>query len=139
MDALTTTLTHLVPRLDADQVPSPAADSSEVSEREFAAARRNKIRSYAQQFESHARVARQVTALWAAGLPMTALQSDIRAYENLDLARVNAAASKYAAASGMAILLVGDLARVEKGIRELKLGDVVVLDEYGTPVADSGR
>jgi hypothetical protein len=33
------------------------------------------------------------------------------------------------------VLLVGDLAKIEAGIRETKLGDVVVLDAEGKPVS----
>jgi hypothetical protein len=30
---------------------------------------------------------------------------------------------------------VGDVAKIEPGVRELKLGEIVVLDEEGRPIA----
>lgn len=46
---------------------------------------------------------------------------------------VNAAAKKYAKPSGATLLLVGDLSKIESGVRELNLGGVVVLDAQGNP------
>jgi hypothetical protein len=36
------------------------------------------------------------------------------------------------------LLLVGDRAKIERGVSELKLGEVVVLDEEGKPVGGGG-
>jgi zinc protease len=47
---------------------------------------------------------------------------------------VNAAAAKYAQPSGAALLLVGDLSKIEAGIRKLNLGEIVRLDVEGRPV-----
>jgi len=47
---------------------------------------------------------------------------------------VNSAAAKYAAPAGTSILLVGDLSKIEAGIRELNLGEVVILDVEGKPL-----
>ena len=51
------------------------------------------------------------------------------------LAAVNAAAAKYAAPAGTTLLLVGDLSKIEAGVRELNLGEIVILDVEGKPAA----
>jgi zinc protease len=65
---------------------------------------------------------------------MTALQAETDELAKLQLAGVNSVAAKYAAPAGTAILLVGDLSQIEAGIRELNLGEVIVLDVEGKPV-----
>ncbi|MBA2605567.1 MAG: hypothetical protein H0U96_01710, partial [Acidobacteria bacterium] len=52
----------------------------------------------------------------------------------LQLGAVNTTAAKYAALLGTSLLLVGDLSQIEAGIRELNLGEIVILDAEGKPV-----
>jgi zinc protease len=105
-----------------------------ISETELTTARLARIRGYAQQFEGYTRVADQIVQLWAAGLPMTDLQRETDELARLQLGAVNAAAAKYAAPAGASLLLVGDLSQIEAGIRELNLGEIVILDVEGKPV-----
>jgi zinc protease len=107
------------------------AGAKPITEKEFTTAQLTKIRGYSQQFESFARVSRQVTELWVAGLPMTTLQTESDELAKLGLAAVNAAAAKYAAPAATSILLVGDLAKIEADIRALNLGEIVILDRDG--------
>lgn len=109
------------------------AGEKPISAEEFANARLTKIRGYAQQFEGYGRVAQQVGDLWIAGLPMTNLQAETDEIAKLQIAAVNAAAAKYAAVAGSSIILVGDLSVIEAGIRELNLGEIVILDVEGKP------
>jgi zinc protease len=110
------------------------AGAKPVSDTELTAARLTKIRGYAQQFESVGRVNDQILALWAVRLPMVELQKEPESLLAATLAAVNAAAAKYGAPAGASLLLVGDLSKVEAGIRELKLGEIVHLDVEGRPV-----
>ena len=64
---------------------------------------------------------------------MTALQKESDQFAALKLANVNAAAAKYADPANSSLLVVGDLAKIEAGIRELKLGEIVILDYEGRP------
>ena len=105
-----------------------------VTEDELASARLQKVRGYSQRFESLSRVNDQVLDLWTWGLPMTELQEEPERLQKATLAAVNAAAAKYAAPATASLLLVGDLARIESAVRELKIGDVVRLDVEGRPV-----
>ncbi len=111
------------------------AGAKPVSETELTAARLGKVRGYAQQFEAIGRVGDQIIALWTAGLPMSELQRETTGLEGANLAAVNAAAAKYAAPSGTTLLLVGDLSKIEAGVRELNLGEYVILDVEGKPAA----
>jgi zinc protease len=101
---------------------------------EFNTARLAKTRGYAQQFEAYQRIGQQISDLWIAGLPMTYLQAETDELNKLQLGPVNAIAAKYAAPAKTSILLVGDLSKIEAGIRELNLGEIVILDNEGRPV-----
>jgi len=111
------------------------AGEKPVSEKELTDAKHERIRGYAQQFESMSRVADQITSLWVVGLPTTELQREPDELQKATLDSVNAAARKFAAPSGATLLLVGDLSKIESGVRELNLGEVVILDVEGRPVA----
>jgi zinc protease len=109
------------------------AGEKPITESELAYAKTARVRGYAQQFESLGRIAGQVAELWALGLPMSELEREPQEIEKTTLAQANAAARKYASA-GFALLLVGDAAKTEAAVRELKLGEVVRLDVEGRPV-----
>lgn len=109
------------------------AGEKPVSETELTDAKHERVRGYAQQFESMGRVADQITNLWVVGLPMAELQKEPDELQKASLESVNAAAKKYAAPSGATLLLVGDLSKIEAGVRDLNLGEVVILDAEGKP------
>ena len=111
------------------------AGEKPVSEKELADARNNRVRGYAQQFESLSRVARQVRDLWTLGLPVSELQRQVEEFQKATREAVNASAEKYANPANATLLLVGDLSKIEAGIRELKIGEVVVIDAEGKPAA----
>ena len=52
----------------------------------------------------------------------------------MTLEAARAAAKKYAVPDRATVVLVGDRSKIEAGIRETKLGDVVILDAEGRPV-----
>ncbi|MCM3872641.1 MAG: insulinase family protein, partial [Pyrinomonadaceae bacterium] len=106
-----------------------------ITELELTTAKHSRIRGYAQQFEAVSRIAGQVAGLWVAGLPMTELQREPSEFERATLSAVNAVAQKYSAPGGVTLLLVGDLAKIEAGVRELNLGEIIILDNEGKPVA----
>ena len=80
-------------------------------------------------------LAQQIADLWALGLPMAELQRESEETQKVTLEAARAAAQKYAVPSRSTVLLVGDRSKIEAGIRETKLGDVVILDAEGRPVA----
>jgi zinc protease len=107
------------------------AGEKPVSETELTNAKHERIRGYAQQFESMGRVADQISDLWVTDMPMSELQREPDELQKATLDSVNAAARKYAATSGATLLLVGDLSKIESGVRDLNLGEVVLLDAEG--------
>ena len=110
------------------------AGAKPVSETELTSARFAKVRGYAQQFESLGRVADQILGLWTLRLPVAELQQEPEKLMSVPLAAVNAAAAKYAVPSGATLLLVGDLSKIEAGIRKLNPGEIVLLDVEGRPI-----
>ncbi len=93
-----------------------------------------RVRGYAQQFESLGRIAGQVAQYWALGLPMSEIQREPEEIGKMTLEAVNGAAKKYAVPSRASLLLVGDAAKIEEGVRSLNLGEVVTLDVEGKPI-----
>jgi zinc protease len=106
-----------------------------ITDVELAAAREARVRGYAQQFESLQRIAQQVAELWGSGLPMSELQREVDVTSQMEMAAVAAAAKRYALPDRSTLLLVGDLSKIEPEIRSLNLGEIVVLDAEGKPVA----
>jgi zinc protease len=102
-----------------------------ITDQELMTAKHARIRGYAQQFEAVGRIADQVAGLWVARLPMTELQKEPTELERATLSSVNAVAQKYSAPAGVSLLLVGDLAKIEAGVRELNLGEIIILDNEG--------
>ena len=111
------------------------AGDKPVSDKELVDARNTRVRGYAQQFESMSEVAGQIEELWNYGLPLTELQREPDELQKTSLDSVNAAAQKYARPSGASLLLVGDASKIESGIRELNLGEIVMLDAEGNPLS----
>lgn len=104
-----------------------------ITPEEFENARLQRVRGYAQEFEAYQQVAGTIAQLWSWGLPMSELQaqSDRLAGVTLDAAR--AAAARYAKPEASAIVVVGDRATIEPSLRELKAGEIVVIDDEGKP------
>ncbi|HYK42920.1 MAG TPA: pitrilysin family protein [Thermoanaerobaculia bacterium] len=109
------------------------AGARPISEAEFAAARATRVRGYAQGFEALSRINGRIADLWSEEIPMTELQREYDEAAKATLAQATAAAQKYAKTDRAGILLVGDRAKIESGVKELKLGEIVVLDAEGKP------
>jgi zinc protease len=109
------------------------AGARPISQEEFDAQKARIVRGYAQQFEALSRVAAQIADLWTEGLPMTELQREYDETSKVTLEAARAAAGKYARPEKAALLLVGDRAKIEPGVKELNVGEIVLLDEEGKP------
>ena len=124
--------------VEFDREMKALAGAKPISEEEFVTARERRLRGYAQQFESLGRLSQQVADNWILGLPATELQREYDATTSASLAQALAAAKKYAKPEAATLLLVGDRQKIEPGIRELQLGEIVVLDAEGKPVTGTG-
>ena len=110
------------------------ASTKPIGGEELAHAKTRRVRGYAQQFESLARIATQVGNLWTLGLPMTELQREYDATAKVTPEQVASATKTYVRPEAASMLLVGDRSKVEAAVRELKLGEVVLVDIEGKPV-----
>jgi zinc protease len=117
--------------VEIDKELKDLAGSRPISAEEFETARLRKLRGYAQQFESYSRVAEELASLWTLGLPASELQREADEAAKATLPEVLGAASKYAQPGQAGLLVVGDRSKIEAGLRELNLGELVVLDSEG--------
>ena len=114
---------------------SDIAGGKPVTAEELGKAKANLIRGYAQQFELMERMSRQrIGYFWSRGMPLSEMQREPDELEKTTLEQVNTVARKYAQPRNSTLLLVGDLAKIEAGVREVVNGDVVVLDAEGRQV-----
>ena len=105
-----------------------------ITEAELTDAKGARLRSYAQDFETVGQLVGLIADLWQMGLPLSELQRLPDETQRATLAAVNAAAKKYGLADKSTLILVGDLSKIEQGIRELNLGEVIILDAEGRPI-----
>jgi zinc protease len=113
---------------------SNLAGAKPISQAELTTAQQGRVRGYSQQFESLSRISGQIATLWAQNLQMSELQREVDVTGTATMEQVAAASKKYVAPDKLSLLLVGDLAKIEPGIRSLNLGEVVILDVEGKPV-----
>jgi zinc protease len=107
------------------------AGAKPISEVELAEAKANRVRGFAQQFESVGRVAGIVADLWSYGLPMSDLQREPDELAKATGITVNTVAQRYANVEKSMLLLVGDRSKIEDSVQGLNLGEVVVIDDEG--------
>jgi zinc protease len=107
------------------------AGEKPITAEELASAKANRIRGYAQRFDSLSKITEQISRLWVLDLPLSELQQYTTGIAKVTLAEVNSAAQKYVQPSSASLLLVGDLAKFNSEIRALNLGKVVILGADG--------
>ncbi|HTP13390.1 MAG TPA: insulinase family protein, partial [Bacteroidota bacterium] len=110
------------------------AGSRPISEQELAEAKANRIRGFAQQFESLHRIGSIVADLWSYGLPTTELQREQNGLEAATTSQVNSVVRKYAVPSESMFVLVGDLSKIEAPVGAVGFGEIVVLDDEGNRI-----
>jgi zinc protease len=110
------------------------AGGKPISEDEFAAAKQTMVRGFPQSFEAYSRVGDEIERLWTLGLPMSELQREYDDAAKATLPAALAAARMHARPERAWMILVGDRARIEAKVRDLKIGEVVVIDAEGRPV-----
>ncbi len=111
------------------------AGGKPISEDEFASAKQTKVRGFAQTFESYSRVSDQIERLWTLGLPMSELQGEYDEAAKATLPAAIAAAKLHARPDRASMILVGDRGKIEGKVRDLKIGDIVVVDAEGRPAS----
>ncbi len=89
---------------------------------------------YAGRFETPADIASQVAALIPYDVPLASLSDFEKKVSEVTAADVQRVASKYIDPSKLAIVIVGDRAKIEQQIRALKLAPVELRDKNGRPI-----
>ena len=92
------------------------------------------IKGFSQRFSSTGWIANQLADQVKFGLPENNLDRYIPSVQAVAAASAGAAAGKYIHPSALLYVIVGDVAKIESGIRELKIGDIGYLDAAGNPV-----
>lgn len=110
------------------------AGTRPITREELDFARESRVRGYAQQFEGVGRIAGQIAELWTLGLPTTELQREVDVTSAATAEQVKAAGARWVKPDATTLLLVGDRSRIESGVRDLRLGEIVILDAEGKPV-----
>lgn len=104
------------------------------SDEELSSAKANYVKSLPGRFETLGDLSSAASTLFMYDLPMdyyTALPDRITAVTAEDVKRV---AERALVKDDMALILVGDKAAIEEGIKGLSLGDLVIVDTHGQPV-----
>ena len=78
----------------------------------------------------------QAVDLVSFDLPLEEIQKYPEFIEAITLNEVNDAASKYIDSTRAIAVVVGDLTEIEQKVRDLNLGEVIVVDALGKPYSE---
>ena len=102
------------------------------SELEFV--KKGLVGGFALAFETPAQIAGSLQGIVLYGLPENYFNNYLQNIEAVQLDDVQRVAKKYLDASKMAVVVVGDLAKIKDGVVALKLGQTVMCDLDGHPL-----
>jgi zinc protease len=89
---------------------------------------------YPKEFETISQIGRKLNDLVTYNLPEDYYNSYVSSINGVAQEDVSAAGKKYVRTDNMLFVIVGDLEKIESGIRELNLGEIHYLDSEGNPV-----
>ncbi len=95
------------------------------------------VLGYARQFESVGQLAYALQNQKVLGLPPDDFLRYPERVSSVDLATANRTAREVYHPNDIAIIVIGDLSKIEKPVRDLKLGPVVRLDRDGRRIAET--
>jgi zinc protease len=91
-------------------------------------------KSYAQNFQSFSQIAGQIVEQVMYDLPEDNLQRYVPSISAVDANTATAVAKKYIHPNALLYVIVGDVAKIEPGLRELNIGEIGYLDAEGNPI-----
>jgi zinc protease len=104
-----------------------------VTAAEIADAKDRMVKQLAGRWETGGAVAGALSEIETYGLPKDYYATYADVLRKASDAEVNAAAKKFVAPNQLVWVVIGDRAKIESGIKELKLGDIQILDADGHP------
>ncbi len=104
-----------------------------LTSKEIADAKDRMTKTLAGRWETSAAVAGALREIVAYGLPDDYYATYASQVQRATDAQINAAARRFVAPDQVVWVVVGDRAKIEPGLRELNLGDIVALDADGSP------
>ncbi len=104
------------------------------TEEEFVKTRENRILRLPGSWETIAAIGNSIAAIVRYGLPDDHYETYPERLRALKLSQISQAAQSLIHADNLVWVIVGDLAKIEEGIRELNLGEIYQVDAAGNPV-----
>jgi len=101
---------------------------------ELEIAKTNLTRGFAQRFETLGRLVDQVVDVVSFELPLEDIQNYPLLMEQVSLEQAREAARKYLSPEDAVAVIVGDLKQIEQPIRDLNLGEVLIMNAYANQV-----
>jgi zinc protease len=111
------------------------AGARPVSGEEFTSIMRNMTSRLAGRFETISALEAAAIAQLNLNLPADYWANYSKNLRSLNEAQLDAAAKKFVRPNELVWIVIGDLSKIEAGIRELNIGEVVRLDADGKPIA----
>ena len=105
-----------------------------MTEEELAYAKKGAIGNFALTFETPAQIANSLANIVVYNLPEDYYRNYLLNLDAVKLDEIQNVAKKYLDTSHMAVVVVGDLAKIKEGVVKLNLGEVVVCDVNGNPL-----
>lgn len=105
-----------------------------MTEEELAFVKRGVAGNFALTFETPGQIAGMLQNVVLYNLPQDYFDHYLQNVNAVTLDDVNRAAAKYLDPATMAVVVVGDLAKIEKGMRASNFGEVTLLDVTGRPL-----
>ncbi len=110
------------------------AGSLPIGDEELSETKKYITLSYPRDFETISQIAGKLGELVTYNLPKDYFNQYVQAIDKVSAGDVVAAAKQYIQPEHMLFVIVGDVEKIEPGIRELKLGEIHYLDLDGNPV-----
>jgi zinc protease len=105
-----------------------------MSPEELEYAKKGMIGNFALAFETPSQIAGALQNIVLYGLPEDYYNNYLVNIEGVNLDAVQRVAKQYLDTSRMAVVVVGDLARIKESIAALKLGEIIMCDTDGNPL-----
>lgn len=98
-----------------------------ISQAELADSKDNLIKGFPQDFQTYSGIAGQLNSIATFNLPEDEWRTYISRVNSVDIAKALQVAQKYIHPEQLLIVVVGDNQKIEPGIKELNLGDIIYL------------